>query len=123
MITKQLNGYKVEFYSEEEWDIPKTEYSTSLKDWAAIGNFMSFPKEVKYAGLVTLTELITWVQNQETESFHKRLTTPKIVDRYRKRDVGLSLYIEPKPITKEAQLLMLKYLSENGLFLGKFGSS
>ena len=70
---------------------------------------------------MTLTELITWVSNQEGESFHKRLTTPKIVDRYRKRDVGLSLYIEPKPITKEAQLLMLKYLSENGLFLGKLG--
>ena len=70
---------------------------------------------------MTLTELIKWIQNQETESFQKRLTTPKIVDRYRKQNVGLSLYIEPKAITKEAQLLMLKYISENGLFLGKLG--
>ena len=70
---------------------------------------------------MTLIELTEWVRNQETEVFHKRLTTPKIVDRYRKRDVGLSLHIEPKPITKEAQLLMLKYISENGLFLGKLG--
>ena len=70
---------------------------------------------------MTLSELIVWVENQETESFHKRLTTPKIVDRYRKRDVGVSLYIEPKPITKEAQLLMLRHLANGGLFLGKLG--
>ena len=69
---------------------------------------------------MTLIELTEWIRNQETEVFHKRLTTPKIVDRYRNRDVGLSLYIEPKPITKEVQLLMLEHLQINAFFRGKF---
>lgn len=53
MEIKQLNGYKIEFYSEGEWKISKTEYSASIKLTSMSRYLGGDSNKIPHAGLVS----------------------------------------------------------------------